>query len=585
MTKPLSNNLPKPDIYRAGQTPYVDSTNNRPAANETNAPAPANQYPAQNDAFQYEAQMRRFRLTQNWAHRNATLVNNQVIDGGSGSHLAKTLTFTPQELGAFPKKGKLPARIETDESHFEQKLFNSYGLDELNPQDRAILQNVFQKENPGDGIDWSVNDKLVNKLTAVLNSEGQYEVKFSLDKNSDRKLNQALFNKLLFPNQPLDSNLLNLLGTNAASGNFQQTAENPDLTELALDLTQMGLDVVGIFEPTPFADLTNTGISAVRGNWGDAALSVLGVAPYIGDFAKIAKIPKWLKAIERISSAIDKFKDVAKYGGKGAEAVKEFVKKAKAVIDSLPIDKLPDALRDAVKSVKQKIDDFVAQMKKADNSADNVKNADSIKNADEIGDVSKQADKAKTTDTAPAKQPDVEPPQKPNDVDKQKKIEELKAKRAEAEAQKKLQEGIKDAEANGKLQKIKDKNVDDYNWLESNPRNKELAYDPDTKSFKVEEGRAALKAEQDGLLKPPVKRAIDESGRSRGGDYIDGNGKYWDVKDAKLKDVDDLVEKLNQGENILIDARSVSAADLNVLESAIKAKLPANTKGELKILK
>ena len=580
MTKPLSNNSPKPDVYLAEQTTYTNLTNSQTAASEKEVQALTNQSSAQNDTFKYEGQMRRFQLAQAWANRNTTSVNNASVDGGGGNYVPKTVIFEPHELGAVPRKGKLPPQIKVDESHFEQQLFKSYGLDEFDPRDRAILQNIFQKENPGDGINWTAGGKAINKLTATLNSQGQYEVSFELDKGTDKKLNQALFNKVFFPNQTLDLSLLNLLGTNANSGNFQQTAENPDLTELALDLTQMGLDVVGIFEPTPFADLTNTGISVVRGNWGDAALSVLGVVPYVGDLAKLGKIPKWIKAIDKISSAIDKFKDVARYGGKGAEAVKEFVKKAKSVIDNLPIDKLPDALRDAVKSVKQKIDDFFASVKKTDNPADNVNQMN--KNADQIGDVNKQADKAKTTDNAPVKKNDVEPPQKPNDVDKQKKIEELKVKRAEAEAQKKLQEGIKEAEAKGKLQKIKDDNIDDYNWLESNPRNKELAYDPDTKSFKVEEGRAALKAEQDGLLKPPVKRAIDEYGGSRGGDYIDGSGRYWDVKDASAG-VNEIVNTAKLGEDILVDARKLTQAEVEAFEKAIKTNLPAGA-GEVKIL-
>lgn len=409
MTKPLSNNLPKSDVYRAEQPIYTNLTNSQTVTNEKDNQALTNQYSSLNDTLKYEGQMRRFQLAKIWANQNTAPDNKASVDGGG--YLPKTVTFTPQELGIIAKKGKLPPQIEVDESHFEQKLFNSYGLDEFDPQDRAILQNIFQRENPGDGIDWKVDGKTINKLTAVLNSQGQYEVKVELRNETDKKLNQAFFNRVFFANQQLDSKLLDLLGTNASSGDFQQTAGNPDLTELALDMTQMGLDVIGIFEPTPFADLTNTGISVVRGNWGDAALSVLGVVPYVGDLAKLGKIPKWLKAIDKISNAIDKFKDVARYGGKGAEAVKEFVKKAKAVIDSLPIDKLPDALRDAVKSVKQKIDDFFASVKKTDNPADNV-NPMVNKNADEIGDANKAADNTKSSDTAPVKQNDVQPPKK-----------------------------------------------------------------------------------------------------------------------------------------------------------------------------
>ncbi len=197
------------------------------------------------------------------------------------------------------------------------------------------------------------------------------------------------------------------------------------------------------------------------------------------------------------------------------------------------------------------------------------------KNADQIGDVNKQADKAKTTDNAPVKKNDVEPPQKPNDVDKQKKIEELKAKRAEAEAQKKLQEGIKEAEAKGKIKKLPEA---DRKWLESDPRHKELAYDPDQKNFKIDEAKAALKAEQDGVLKPPVRRAINKYGGGGGDDFVDGAGKFWDVKkgiDAKGNLTSDkILESLKSGESVLVDTKGMTQAEIQKLKGTILTQLP-----------
>ena len=327
---------------------------------------------------------------------------------------------------------------------------------------------------------------------------------------------------------------------------YQNLASDPTLGEVALDLTQMGLDIVGIFEPTPFADLSNAGISALRGEWGNAALSVLGVIPYAGDLAKFGKIPKWISSVNKISKVIDKLSDVARLGGKGKEVATAFVREVRRLLNKIPIEKLPDKLKDAFNSLKRKVDDFFAKAKKADNP----------------------------------KQPDIEPPKKP-DIEKQKKLEKLKAERAETEAKRKLQEGIKEAEAKGKIKKLPEA---DRKWIEGDPRRKELAYDPDTKDFNIGEARAAIKAEQAGILSPPVKRAIDEYGGSRGGDYIDASGKYWDIKDARINDLPDLVEKLIQGENILIDARKISTTELQKLETAIKAKLPASTKGELKFL-
>jgi RHS repeat-associated protein len=57
----------------------------------------------------------------------------------------------------------------------------------------------------------------------------------------------------------------------------------------ALDWVQGGLDVIGTFEPTPFADLTNAGISALRGDKIGVGASLAGIIPYIGDAGKLAK--------------------------------------------------------------------------------------------------------------------------------------------------------------------------------------------------------------------------------------------------------------------------------------------------------
>ncbi len=191
---------------------------------------------------------------------------------------------------------------------------------------------------------------------------------------------------------------------------YQTIAQDATMGELALDLTQMGLDIVGIFEPTPFADGANTIISAVRGDWGNAALSVIGIVPYVGDLAKFGKIPKWIASIEKISIVVDKLSDVAKLGGKAADAAKGFVREVERLLNKIPIEKLPDTLRDAFKSLKGKVDDFFAKMKKVDNPIDD------IKKSEKITDTSKTVDnvKPKTTDgTTTTKQPEIEPPKKP----------------------------------------------------------------------------------------------------------------------------------------------------------------------------
>jgi hypothetical protein len=78
-----------------------------------------------------------------------------------------------------------------------------------------------------------------------------------------------------------------------------QQAEDPITAAAALDALQVGLDVVGTFEPTPFADLTNATISAARGNWFDAAVTAAGALPGLGDSLKALKYSEEALAVAR----------------------------------------------------------------------------------------------------------------------------------------------------------------------------------------------------------------------------------------------------------------------------------------------
>ena len=59
-----------------------------------------------------------------------------------------------------------------------------------------------------------------------------------------------------------------------------------------LDRIQEILDYGGMVEPTPFCDIINGTIYIIRGKWYDGLITLGGIAPYIGDLAKIAKYSK-----------------------------------------------------------------------------------------------------------------------------------------------------------------------------------------------------------------------------------------------------------------------------------------------------
>jgi len=68
------------------------------------------------------------------------------------------------------------------------------------------------------------------------------------------------------------------------SGRGQRTSSLTEEEErILLDLFQLSLDVAGIFEPTPFCDITSALISLGRRQFGDAIVNGISMIPYAGD--------------------------------------------------------------------------------------------------------------------------------------------------------------------------------------------------------------------------------------------------------------------------------------------------------------
>lgn len=126
----------------------------------------------------------------------------------------------------------------------------------------------------------------------------------------------------------------------------------PDQREALLDVLQLTLDVAGVIEPTPFADLSNALISFARRDWVGGGLSALGVVPYVGDLAKAGKFPQYLKAVERAVN-------LARESRPFAARLRPVLDKLRAVIDRLPWGKLPAPVRAAAERLRRLIDDFV----------------------------------------------------------------------------------------------------------------------------------------------------------------------------------------------------------------------------------
>lgn len=140
----------------------------------------------------------------------------------------------------------------------------------------------------------------------------------------------------------------------------QLPAQTPDPAELArqqreltLDLTQMALDLAGLIDPTPVSDGANGIVSLFRGDLLGAGISALGMIPYLGDFAKVGKLGKYVKTMERVV-------ELARMDARFAEAVRPALKRIKGALDEIPFHSLPDAVREPLQALKGKVDDFFA---------------------------------------------------------------------------------------------------------------------------------------------------------------------------------------------------------------------------------
>lgn len=148
---------------------------------------------------------------------------------------------------------------------------------------------------------------------------------------------------------------------NAAPGGLTDAQK-----ELALDLTQMGLDVAGLFDPTPISDGANGVISLLRGDWLGAGISAVSMIPYLGDAAKLGKLGKW-------GETVMKAVQLAKTDSAFAKAVGPALSKISDAIGAAPqavLDRLPQSARDTLGGMKREIDQLGAvAAKKADDVA------------------------------------------------------------------------------------------------------------------------------------------------------------------------------------------------------------------------
>jgi hypothetical protein len=129
-------------------------------------------------------------------------------------------------------------------------------------------------------------------------------------------------------------------------------ALSPEARELLLDLGQFTLDMVGIVEPTPFADLTSGVISLCRGEFLAGAISAIAIVPYVGDLAKLGKLPRYVQTVERTVQLARKNEALARLA-------RPVLARLLSVLDALPLDYVNQSGRVALGRMRDAIDEFL----------------------------------------------------------------------------------------------------------------------------------------------------------------------------------------------------------------------------------
>jgi hypothetical protein len=124
---------------------------------------------------------------------------------------------------------------------------------------------------------------------------------------------------------------------------------------LYLELAQTSLDLAGIVDPTPVSDLTGAGLSALRGDGVGVLIAIAGIVPYVGDLAKLGKLPKLAQVIEE-SIALSKLDSAF---GKSARPILQKLQTAMAGAAELGV--LPTSAQRRLHELSQQLDAFLRQ--------------------------------------------------------------------------------------------------------------------------------------------------------------------------------------------------------------------------------
>jgi len=160
----------------------------------------------------------------------------------------------------------------------------------------------------------------------------------------------------------------------SAAGSTRVPQRNEDtLTheelELLVELTQMTADILGFVDPTPTCDGISMVLSLTQGDFFGAALSIVSMVPFLGDAAKLGKLPKYQKVLDKAIAQ-------AKRSKRFETVAKPLLVRLQEALARLP-SLLPEKLAAQVRSITGSLDSFVV--------ARAVKGLEAFKDAEQLG--------------------------------------------------------------------------------------------------------------------------------------------------------------------------------------------------------
>lgn len=333
----MSNSFP---IGRTGINPLTNWLEDEPEA-QSQAPSALPELPitdadaARKRELDWMAAMRRAQVEEKWRQMeraNGTRPT-QHVSGSSGGYRV-SVEWTTAELGL---RGTRPARVVVSEEAIERKVLAALGFDINNPATVRKLQELLRTDKSPLSVihlkDAATGRPLAD-CVAVRTERGTYRLELMVEKElwDDLKLRAGKTRTQIEPSGSAISIKSGGPSTSAAAPIGSQAATSPAieptserssepemhetkpasaepkmseeerqrLREEGLDIAQAILDLVGIFDPTGAADGVNFCISVARGNYFDAAVSAMGLVPYIGDLGKLIRSKKFSIALGKL---------------------------------------------------------------------------------------------------------------------------------------------------------------------------------------------------------------------------------------------------------------------------------------------